>query len=226
MDVLFALLSAVVGLLLVFGGYRLARVIIPLWGFVAGLSLGGAVAADMAGSKFLGTLAGVSIGLVLGLVFAGLAYLFYRLAVVLLAGSLGYWVGSSFMLFLGLNRGLASMLVGLGIGVLVGLAALLVDAPRYVLIAYTSLAGALATVGGLLLLFNRIPLSAFDYRSAKVVIANSGLWTIVTLVLAIVGMVAQARTTKSYSFDEWRMSGDNSQHLPPSSSVSRPSGAH
>ncbi|HET6924605.1 MAG TPA: hypothetical protein VFH39_02135 [Candidatus Saccharimonadales bacterium] len=43
MRILFALLGIVTGLLLVFGGYRLARLIIPLEGFLTGLSLNDAV---------------------------------------------------------------------------------------------------------------------------------------------------------------------------------------
>src|SRR5947209_19982489 len=120
MRILFALLSAIIGLMLVFGGYRLARIVIPLWGFIAGLSLGGAVIADMSNNPFLGTFLGVMVGLVMGLIFGLFAYLYYSVAVIVLIGSLGYWAGSSFIMFLGFNHGLLSTLSGLALGIIVG----------------------------------------------------------------------------------------------------------
>ena len=93
----FALLSIFTGLSLAFGGYRLARFLIPLMGFLAGLSLGGAVVSDLSGEVFLGTLLGVGVGVAAGILLAVLAYFYYFMAVVILAASLGYLAGSGFV---------------------------------------------------------------------------------------------------------------------------------
>ena len=222
MRILFALLSLIVGVALIFGGYRLARLLMPLMGFIAGLSLGGAIISDMAGTVFLGTVLGVVVGLTAGIVFAALAYFYYYLAVVVLAAGLGYWAGSGFVLWIGFHPGLLSALIGIALGALVGVFAVLANAPKYVLIGLTSIAGAVTTVGGVLLLFNKIPLDLYSYTTAKVAISNSFLWTVVALALLVVGFVSQVRMTAGYTFEEWTL-GDHTHPLPPTTT---PRAAH
>ncbi len=214
MRLLIALLSAIVGLALIVGGYRLARVLIPLVGFLAGLSLGGAIISDLAGTVFLGTLLGVVVGLIAGLIFAILAYFYYYIAVVILTGSIGYWAGSSLMLGLGFQPGILSFLSGLLLGVAAGFVAIVANAPRYVLIVLTSFMGAVTAVGSVMLLFHKIPLEAYSYTSAKLALSNSFLWTLATLSLWVIGMVVQAASTPTnYQFEEWNWS-EESDHLP------------
>jgi hypothetical protein len=203
--ILFALLSMLFGLALVFGGYRLARFLIPLAGFIVGLSIGGNVISAMNGTPFLGAALGIIVGVVLGLVFALLSYLFYSVAVVLLFGSLGYWIGSSFILLFGFDPGFISTVVGLVLGVVFGLVALAFNAPKYFLIVFTGLTGAVVTIGGIMLLLNKIPIDYFSYSSAKTVITSSFIWTILALVLAGVGMAVQAISTPDYDFATWNV---------------------
>lgn len=219
MRLLFAILSIVAGLALLFGGYRLARVLIPLIGFLAGLSLGGAIIADTAGTVFLGTVLGVVVGLTAGVVLAALAYLYYYVAVLVLAGGLGYWAGSSFMLLLGFNPGVLSAVTGVALGVFVGLLALVTNAPKYVLIALTSVIGAVTAVGGVMLLFHKIPLDAYSYTAANVAISNSFLWTMAALALLILGIVSQVRSTADYTFEQWTAGGDNMHGVPPATTT-------
>ena len=224
MRILFALLSLVAGLALVFSGYRLARILIPVLGFVAGLSLGGAVIADLAGTVFLGTALGVIIGLVMGAIFAVLAYFYYYLAVLVLTVTLGYWAGSGLVLLVGFSPGLLSALVGIGAGLLAGVLAIVANAPKYVLMVLTAVAGATASVGGVLLLFNRIPLDTYSYNTVHVALSDSFFWTIAALVLIIVGVLAQVRSTpKEYTLDEWGV-GHHGGHLPPTTTLHTPGG--
>jgi hypothetical protein len=222
MRIIFALLTVFVGVLLLFGGYRLARFIIPIWGFVAGLSLGGAVYANMASTPFLGTVLGVIVGVVVGLLFALLAYFYYAIAVLVLIGGLGYWAGSSFILFFGFNPGILSFIVGLALGIMVGLLALYYNAPKWVLVVLSSLLGGMTTIGGVLLLFNTIPLSNFSYKAVNANISNSFWWTLVAGVLAIVGMIVQARSTRGYVLEEWGWSGHEHHPTP----THTPAGVH
>ena len=118
MEFVIITLSIVIGLSLVFGGYRFARFAIPFMGFLTGLSLGGALIADSTTSSFLATTLGIVVGVVLGIVLAALAYMYYYLAVVVLAASLGYWAGSGFVLLLGFEPGILSALIGIGLELL------------------------------------------------------------------------------------------------------------
>jgi nitrate reductase gamma subunit len=121
-------------------------------------------------------------------------------------------------LLFGFSPGLLSALVGIAGGIVVGLLAIMTNAPKYVLIALTSIGGAVATVGGILLLFNKIPFDTYSYTTANVTISNSFLWTVVTIGLIVVGIAAQAATARDYEFDEWTM-GDQAHHLPPTTTT-------
>lgn len=213
MDVFISLIVIAVGLTLLLVGFRAARLAIPLWGFIVGMSLGGAVASDMADTPFLGTAAGITVGLVMGLLLAALAYLYYAVAVVLLFGGLGYWMGSGFLLLFGVSPGVASVTLGIVLGLVFSVAALLVNAPKYVLILLTSVAGAVSMVGALLLLFQQIPRETFSYATAQAAVSSSWWWSLLALGLAVVGIVIQSATTADYTFEKWAMGGDHGDHI-------------
>jgi hypothetical protein len=131
MDILLALLVMATGLILLFNGYALARFLIPVWGFISGLALGGAVMADLSDTPFLATVSGLAIGLLVGAGFALFAYFYYAAAVIIAAGAIGYWLGSSLIQFTGIDPGFLSTTVGIAVGALAGFAALLSNAPKY-----------------------------------------------------------------------------------------------
>jgi hypothetical protein len=212
MRLFFAVLSVLLGLSLIFEGYRLGRFLIPLMGFLSGLSIGGAIIADVNNSGFLNTLWGVLVGTALGLLFAVFAYFYYTLAVVVLAGGLGYWMGSGFVLLFGFSPGTLSALVGIAIGILVAIGALMYNAPKYVLIVLTSVAGAVATVGGLMLLFNKIPLDAYSYTTAHIAISNSFWWSAAAVSAVVVGIITQIETTPEYEFEKWMIGTEEPAH--------------
>jgi hypothetical protein len=209
-EILFALLTLLVGVALLFGGFRLARIIIPIWGFVAGLSIGGTIIANMASTPFLGTALGIVIGLLLGAVFALISYLYYSVAVLVLVGAVGFWAGSNFIMLLGINPGLLTTLSGVVLGLLLAIGSLIVDVPKYLLIFATAMGGAMAVVGSLLLMFNQIPLSAFNYATVNQSVSGSFGWTLVALVLMVTGIATQTRTTTDYQFEEWEWGKDHS----------------
>jgi hypothetical protein len=202
-EIIFALLAGGIGVVLLFYGYRFARIILPFWAFFAGFGLGAAGVADATNQAFIGTTLGIFVGLIIGVVFALLAYLFYSLAVVLLGANLGYIIGTSFVSFLGLPKGFISATVGIVVGIVFALLAIGLNAAKYILIGLTSLAGAVAIVGGVLLIFGQIELTAFDYTTAKAAINNSWIWTVVTALLFAFGLAVQTVLNKSYTLDSW-----------------------
>jgi hypothetical protein len=228
MRILFALLTLGVGIALLAGGYRLARFVIPLWGFIAGLSVGGSIISSMAGTPFLGTAMGIIVGLILGIVFAALSYMFYSIAVVVLIGAAGFWAGSSFVQLFGFDPGILSALVGLALGIMVAIVALTLNAPKYALIIFTAAVGAMTAVGGMLLLFNKVPLDQFSYNAVNQSIADSFLWTLLALVLAGVSIAFQIRTTIRYSFEAWTMAsfGDGGEGHPMPPTPTTTAGVH
>jgi hypothetical protein len=202
-DLLFALIAGGLGAVLLFAGYRFGRIIIPLWGLFAGFALGASAASDALGGAFIGTTVGIVLGLLVGLVFAAFSYFFYSLAVVLLGASIGYWIGSGFITLLGFHRGFLAAVVGIVVGAVFCIAALVLNAPKYFLISVTSLGGAVAIVGGALLLLNKIQLDAFNYNAATTVISNSAVWLAITAALIVVGILAQIKSNPDYTLEEW-----------------------
>jgi hypothetical protein len=216
MRILFALLAIGIGGSLVLAGYRLARFIIPLWGFVAGLAVGGDVISSMQHTPFLGTVLGVLVGLALGALFAALAYLYYSIAIVILVGAAGYWLGSNTILLFGFDPGLLSVIIGSALGILFGIVALIYNVPKYFLIVISAIAGATAAVGGILLLFNQISLDSFSYATINQALSNSFFWTLLAIVLTLAGILIQTVTTHGYNYEAWRTNtvGDDGQGLP------------
>ena len=203
MDILFGIIAIGIGALLLFSGYYLARILLPLWGFFAGFTIGAAGASDAFNTAFIGTTMGIVVGLIVGLVFALCAYFFYSLAVVLLGASLGYWVGTGLLSLIGIDKGFISALVGITLGIVFAVATIGFNAAKYLLIALTSFAGGLAIIKGLLLVFGKIERSALDYTSASQTIENSTFWIIALVSLVIVGIIAQISTTKNRNLDSW-----------------------
>lgn len=202
-EIIFALIAGGLGFALLTFGYKLARVIIPLWGFFAGFTIGAAGVADATAEGFISTTLGIVVGLVLGLVFGLFSYFFYSLAVVLLGASVGYWIGTGFMSLFGLDSGFLSAVAGISLGVVFALLTIGLNGSKYLLIALTSLAGSVAMVGGILVLFGQIEPSAFDYTTAKTAINDSWFWGLVTAGLLGFGLAIQYVTNQNYVLDSW-----------------------
>lgn len=212
MEILFGLLCIAIGMTLIFGGYRLARFIIPLWGFLTGLSIGGSIISSMSDTPFLGSVLGVLVGIFLGGVLAVFSYVYYAVAVYVLFGSLGYWIGSSFIMLFGFNEGFLSVMTGLAFGILGGILAIFMNAPKYVLVIVTALAGAIASIGGLVLMFSpNVTLDAFSFSGVHEAIKDSGLWSLLALGLMFAGILVQALTAAHYhELEEWAQGADQS----------------
>lgn len=218
-QVFIGLLTVLLGLSLVFWGYQFARIVISIWGGLAGLSIGGALAAGMSGTPFLGTTLGILVGVVLGLIFAIFAYLYYSVAVIVLGVSFGYMLGSGLMALIGLPGGLLSVILGIIVGGLFGVGIIFLDAPRYILIGITAVTGAIATIGGLLVTTGQIPLGLFYYPVVRAVVADSAIWTLLALALAAVGIYVQTVNTRSFAFEAW---GETETSVPPTTTTHRP----
>jgi hypothetical protein len=202
-EVIIALLASTLGVALCFAGYKLARILIPLWGFFAGFVIGASGVSDALNSGFIGTTMGIVVGLILGLVFAAFAYFFFSLAIVLLSASLGYWLGTTLVLFFGFDKGFISSSVGIILGAIAAIIALVINAPKYYLVVVTSIGGAVVAIGGVMLLFGKLDLEAFNYASASTEITSSWLWLTLTAVLGVIGLAFQVTSNRGYELEMW-----------------------
>ena len=173
-------------------GQFVLRLVIPIWGFFAGFAFGAGLVAELADERFLGTVLGWVLGLVFAVVFAVFAYLYYYVAVILAMGAFGFAIGSGLVVALGIDWNWVAVLVGTVVGVILGLVAIFVDMPMIVLVVFSSIAGAVGVVGGLMLLVGSLNTADFSRGDFADTVSNSFVWTLLLLVLAIAGIVIQA----------------------------------
>jgi hypothetical protein len=208
MQLVMAILAVVIGLAFAFGGWRFFLVLLPLWGLVLGFSLGTEAMRALFGDGTFATVTSWVVGLVIGLVFAGLSYLFYYAAIVILAGTVGYAIGAAAWGLIGNEQGVIAFVLGIVVGVVVAVAALALNVPRYLVIVLTGLGGAAAIVAGWFLLIGKVPADNVTWWQVGKLISDSWFYLIVWGLIAAAGIVAQMRAPAlgpdTYELDQAR----------------------
>ena len=195
------LILALFGLVLCFAGYRLFLVLLPIWGFFFGLILGAQAIQALFGVGFLASVTSWVVGLVVGIAFAVLSYLFYFVAVLIIAGSLGYAVAVGLLEAIGLPMGILVWLIGLAAGIVLAVITIRFNLQKWVIIIATAVIGAGAVVGAIVLMFN--PAAQTLERPVATALQTSPLLAIFFIVLAVIGIWGQARNTRSYTIQEY-----------------------
>ena len=192
-DIILGLLAIIAGGAMLVAGQFVLRLIIPIWGFFAGFAFGAGLVADLGNDRFLGTVLGWVLGLVLALVFAVFAYFYYYVAIVIAMGAAGFAIGSGIVVALGISWNWVAVLVGLVVGLLVGLVSVLTNVPMIMLVFIGSIAGAVGVTGGIMLLVGSLNSADFSRGDFTDTVSNSFGWSLLLLVLAIGGILIQAR---------------------------------
>jgi hypothetical protein len=192
-DLLLGLLAILAGGAMLFAGQFVLRLVIPVWGFFVGFAFGAGLVAELADERFLGTVLGWVLGLVFAVLFAVLAYLYYYVAVILAMGAAGFAIGSGLVVALGIDWNWLVVLVGLVVGVIFGLVSIFADMPMIVLVVFSSFAGAVGVVGGLMLLVGSLNSADFTRGDFTNTVENGWAWSLLLLVLAFAGILNQAR---------------------------------
>jgi hypothetical protein len=168
------------------------RIIIPIWGAFVGFMLGAGIAASIENQGFLTTVLGWILGLVLAIVIAALAYLYYELSVAIVLGGIGFVLGTGLMAALGVTWSWVVVPVGVAVGLVLAVIAIMADLPAILLVVLTALGGAATIVGGVMLLVGTIDLDELD-RETTERLDLGGWWYALQIGLAIAGIVAQSR---------------------------------
>ncbi len=206
MQFLVALFAIVVGLAIAFAGYRWLWILLPIWGFFAGLWLGFTGLQTIFGSGFLVGVSGLVVGVILGLIFAVLSYLFYFIGVAILGASIGYGVTVSLLVGgLGMNGGFLVWIIAIIVAVVFAVAVLAFNLQKYAVIIITALGGASAAVAGVLLLFGQVSTDQLSQNVgifAPVSFQEGALWWIIWAVIAVAGIVWQIQSNRMYVLEE------------------------
>lgn len=195
------LLAALMGVAALLWGYRIFLVLLPIWGFFAGLWLGVTGTTMLLGDGFFWTVTGLIIGVLLGLVAAVLSYIFYMVGVVIIAAAIGAMLGSGIMAALGIDAGFIYTIVIILSAVVAALLALILNLQNYVITALTAVGGAALLVISALLLFGQTNLEAVQVGNLLGIIAESSfVWILAWLGLVLVGFIFQIRRDREYQF--------------------------
>jgi hypothetical protein len=195
------LIALLFGTALTFWGYRLFLILLPIWGFFFGLWLGAQSIQVLFNTGFLATVTSWAVGFIVGLVFAVLSYLFYLIAVAIIAGSLGYYVGVGLLLAIGLPMNWLVWLIGIVVAIVLAFVTLRYNLQKWVIIIATSLMGAAIAFGSFFVMFN--PWTLLVENPIRAFLGSSPLVLILALVMAIVGIIVQYQTNRSFTVEEY-----------------------
>ena len=193
------LIALGIGLLFAFYGYRLFLILLPIWGFFAGFVLGAGAMTALFGEGFLVTVTSWVAGLIVGVLFAVLSYLYYWFAVVFVGAWLGYSAGIGLMTLLGIGDGFLAFVVGVVTAIALAIVFIFLRVPKYLILVATSFSGAFAAISGVTLLLGLIPLSALAAGTIGAYVAHnlSWIWVAAGVALGVVALLFQMRITTS-----------------------------
>lgn len=155
-DVVLGILAVFVGAVFCFRGYLTMRIIIPIWGAFGGFILGAALVSSSDGNGFLRSTLAWVVGLVLAVIFGLVAYLYFEVSVVLAMAAIGFTLGVSAMVAIGVSWDWVIVIVGLATGLLLAVIALAGNLPMMLLTVLTATSGASTIVGGIMLLTDKL----------------------------------------------------------------------
>jgi hypothetical protein len=183
-------------------GYRLALVLLPVWGLFAGFLMGAQVEHALIGGGYLVTPVAWVVGGVLGLVFAVLSYLFWYIAVAIAFASVGSWLAWGGLTLVGSPEiGLATVALGLGVGAAVAGLGLVTGVPLVLVVIITAVGGAHALVAGVLLVLGTIDLAALEYGVVNAVIGAGIGWWLAVIGLSLIAITLQLRTIGDFALE-------------------------
>jgi Domain of unknown function (DUF4203) len=173
-----------------FAGYRLFRVVIAIYGFIAGAMIG---SSTMGSSNSAGMLVAALFG---GLMGAVLLFFAYFVGIALIGAGLGVVIANAAWVRLATgDPPWLVVLIAAAIGTVVALVL-----QRYVIVLTTAFSGAWTVIIGVLAMMNRVVLPTAASPSVWILYPFTPIggvaWTpIVWIVLGVIGMMIQFATT-------------------------------
>ena len=194
-DILFGILAIAIGLSLCLWGQWALRLMLAIWGAFVGFAVGAGLIDAITDQGFLASTLGWVSGVVLAVVFAALAYLYFVVSIALSMAAMGFVIGGTISAALGATSSWLIVLVGAACGIALAALAIMADLPQIILIALSSLTGATVFTSGLMLVFGVLDSDALIAGDAGP--ADHQWWYILFIMVALVGIVVQARQASS-----------------------------
>lgn len=191
------------GAFVCFAGYRFFIFLLPIWGFFFGFGLGAQAVQALLGDAFFGTVTSWAVGFIVALAFAVFSYLFYFVAVAIIAGSLGYGLVVAIMGAINFPFGFITWILAVVVGVIFAIVTLRYNLQKYVIIIATALGGAAMAIGTLVLGVDGVELARVGGNPVQTLLQGSPFWTIIFLLMAVAGMFVQWRAGQYYTIEPY-----------------------
>jgi hypothetical protein len=181
-------------------GTRLFYLLLPAWGFLVGFVLGAQLMTELFGEAFLATVAGWGVGIVLGVVLAIVAGVWFWAAIVILAGGLGWTLGTGLLAAIGMTDGVLPLVAGAVVAAAFAIVAIVIDAPTLLVAVLTSIGGAAYAVAGAIMVLGRIGPADLEHGPVGA-LAGQPVALTAWLVLAAVALGYQLLEARARSTD-------------------------
>jgi hypothetical protein len=194
MQIIVAILAALVGAAFCFGGFRFFLLLLPIWGFVTGFSIGTDAVSAFLGETTFATVTSWVVGFGLAIVFAIFSYLYYWAAIAVLGGIVGYQLGVSAWGLIGSEQNVIAFILGIVCAVVLAVAVLALNVPRYLVIVLTGLGGAALVVAGWFILTGQLPVEGITWVAIGAELTDGWIGLIIWGVVAAAGILVQMFT--------------------------------
>jgi hypothetical protein len=203
-----AMILLFLGWIVAFAGYRLFLILLPIYGFFVGISIGAHSVQALFGDGFLSTTTSWVVGFFVGLIFALLSYLFWVAAVAIVAGSLGYALVAALFSLLEADLDVLVWIIGVVVGIVFAIGALVLNLQKAVIIVSTALMGAWTIVGTFLFLLGGSSPEELAETGARMILRDHPLWYVIFGVVAVFGGLFQFRVNRDYEMERYNRWAD------------------
>ena len=197
------LIALLFGLVVVFSGYRLFLILLPVWGFFAGFFLGAQAIQWLLNENLLATVTGWAVGFVVGAIFAILSYLFYFIAVGIISFSLGYGATYAVLAWIGMESAeFLIWLIAVVVGIAVALAVYYFNIQKYAIIVATAVGGTGLIIYTILALGGLTPLEMI-MDPVKTALDESFWWLLFFIIVAGLGIIGQIQANRTFEAEAY-----------------------
>lgn len=204
-SILAAMVILLVGALFCFGGFRFFRLLLPVFGFIVGFWVGEGIVAAFLPYTTTMVILGWIVGIVVGLLLAGLSYFLFTAGIVILGALFGFWLTSAVVTTIGLDTTWLVMLLSVGGAVLFALLTMRANLQALLVMGITAVFGATLFISGFAMLLGVFTLA--DFRAnmfvGRAVINSSLLWFLLWIILALIGFLLQYRSGRGAELAQW-----------------------
>jgi len=209
MELLITLLWAL-GLLLIgglfcFAGFRFFRWLLPFFGFIAGFWLGEGLISALFEYTTTMVIIGWGVGLIVGLILAGLSYFLFKAGIVILGALFGFWLTAALIAAVGLENAVLGLLLSIVGAIIFALLTMRANLQAVLVQIITALFGGTLFLTGFAILLGVITVAQFRANTfvLRGIIESSPLWLLLWVILVLLGFVWQYRSTRGKELESW-----------------------